>query len=282
MAAADDGLTPRPMLPWPEQRRPLSVVVFGNSLAVLQLPERADRESRVYLEVLADRLAAAGVPVQAHLEARWFDFLVRAGRDYESRVRSHVPDVLVIHFGLNEYQPWLVPVWLIRHLLRRNDAVTRPARVYRARVAPLVWRQVRSFRRWASPRVGTRTWQTTPRRFTGHLANLIRKARWELAPLIIVMDLDEPSGPLETYLPGMIERRAVYQQALERAVAAAGHPDVRLFRVSEVTRALGPEAMPDSMHYSPAAHRRIGELLAEEVLGWLAAQGAGEGGSAAG
>lgn len=257
-----------PSVSWPADRRPLSVVVFGNSIPALQMPARPDRSSGVYAEVLTDELAAAGIPVTTHLEARWFDFLVRGIRDYQSRVRSHLPDVLIVHYGLNEYQPWLAPVWLIRHLLR-EDAATRSARAYRTHVAPKVWRKVRGFRRWAAPKVGTRTWQTTPDRFAGHLGHLIKRARWELAPLILVLDIDEPGDRLEHFMPGMKARHRIYQQTLERVVAEADHPDVRLVRVSEITRALGPTALPDGMHYTASTHRRIGEALAAEILQWV-------------
>ena len=33
------------------------------------------------------------------------------------------------------------------------------------------------------------------------------------------------------------------------------------------------EAMPDGMHWSPDTHRRVGELLASEVLDWLRERG---------
>lgn len=257
-----------PALPWPRDRRPLSVVVFGNSVATMQLPPREDRSEGTYLEVLADRLTAEGVPVQPHLEARWFDFLHRAMRDYQGRVRNHLPDVLVVQFGLNEQQPWLVPVWLVRHLLVQHQAATRSAKAYRAHVAPRAWREVRRFRRWASPHVGTRTWQTTPERFAGHLHRLIRNVRVEARPLVLVLDLDDPGGVLEHFLPGMAERHAVFQRAIEDVVRGFDDPEVRLVRVSEVTGG-GAEAMPDAMHYTVQTHRRVGELLAGEVLAWL-------------
>ncbi len=77
--------------------RPLSVVVLGNSVAVLSLPPREGTEDGSYAEVLRDRLVAEGVPTRVHQEGRWFDFAVQGLRRYESSVRSHLPDVLVIH-----------------------------------------------------------------------------------------------------------------------------------------------------------------------------------------
>lgn len=264
---------PGPALPWPAQRRPLSVVAFANSVASLQMPARSDRAEGTYVEVLADLLAAEGVPAVPHLESRWFDFLPRAMREYESRVRVHAPDVVIVQFGLNEYQPWLVPVWLIRHLMVQNQAVVRPAKAYRHYVAPRLWRAVRGFRRQAAPLVGLRTWQTTPRRFGGHLTRLIRNVRLEARPLVLVLDIDRPGDVLEHFLPGMRARHAVFQDVIERVVREAGDPEVRLVRVSELTVAGGRESLPDGMHYTPDTHREVGALLAAEVISWLEERG---------
>ena len=258
-----------PQLPWPADRRPLSVVAFANSVATLQLPGRQDRSEGTYVEVLCDLLAGEGVPAVPHLESRWFDFLHRAMRDYESRVRSHNPDVLVVQFGLNEYQPWLAPVWLIRHLMVQNQAATRTAKAYRAKVSPRLWKALRGYRRRTAPLVGLRTWQTTPARFGGHLRRLLRQVHLEQRALILVLDIDAPAGVLEHFLPGLGARHAVYQQVIADVVQAADHPDIRLVKVSEITAALGPTAMADAMHYTPATHRVVGEALAAEVLGWL-------------
>ncbi|MBV9291701.1 MAG: SGNH/GDSL hydrolase family protein [Frankiales bacterium] len=262
----------RPQLPWPAGRRPLSVVAFGNSVTFMQMPAAADRGQGNYLEVLADCLAERGVPVTPHLEGKWFDFLHRALRDYETRVRSHVPDVLIVQFGLNEYQPWLVPIWLIRHLMVQHRAVGRFATRYRRHIARPAWKQVRGYRRRVAPLVGVHTWQTTPRRFAGHLRRLIRTVRSEGKPLILVLDIDEPSGTLAHFLPNLEPRHAIYQERIARVVASFDAPDVRLVKVSELTRGGGVEMLPDGMHYSPDTHRRVGELLAGEVVAWLEQQ----------
>src|SRR3954447_24528095 len=243
---------PGPQLPWPAARRPLSIVAFGNSVASMQIPLRSDRAEGTYAEVLADLLGADGVPAVVHLESRWFEFLHRAMRHYEQRVRAHSPDVLLVQFGLNEYQPWLVPVWLVRHLLVQGEAVVRPARAYRARVADPAWKQVRGLRRRIAPAVGLRTWQVTPQRFGGPLRRLLRLARGESQSLVLVLDIDRPGQRLEHFLPGMAERHAVFQRTIEQVVRERDDPEVRLVRVSEITEKLGPGALVDEMHYSTA------------------------------
>ncbi|MDP9182977.1 MAG: hypothetical protein M3P04_09415 [Actinomycetota bacterium] len=260
---------PGPQLPWPARRRPLSLVAFGNSVASLVMPARVDRSEGTYLEVMADVLAGEGVPSVVHQESRWFDFLHRAMRDYETRVRSHAPDVVVVQFGLNEYQPWLLPIWVIRNLLVHNQAVTRTAKGYRRWVAPRLWRGVRGYRRRAAPLAGMRTWQTTPRRFEGHLRRLLRSLRVDGHPLVLVLDIDAPDSRLEHFLPGVAARHTVFQQLIERVVEQQEDTSVRLVRVSEITAAIGPTALADGMHYTPQTHRVVGEHLADEVIQWM-------------
>lgn len=248
--------------------RPLSVVVLGNSVSVLSIPARTGADDGPYAEVLRDRLAASGVPVRVHLAARWFDFAVKAFRRYESDVRAHLPDVLVVQFGLNESQPWLLPVPVVRHFVTDHRVATRSNRLYRDRVVAPAWRAVRSYRRWAAPRVGQRTWQTTPYRFGETVRQLVRAARYDSRPLVLVLDVDPPGDVLRHFLPGMPERNAVVNQVLRDVVAGFDDPEVRLVEVSRLIAAT-EGATYDGMHWSPAGHRAVGEALADEVLGWL-------------
>jgi lysophospholipase L1-like esterase len=249
--------------------RPLSVVVLGNSLSVLSIPERTGASDGTYAEVLRDALADAGVPGRVALEGRWFDFAVKGFRRYQESVRAHLPDVLVLQYGLNESQPWLLPVPVVRHFVTDHQVATRTGRWYRDTVVPPVWKAVRGYRRWAAPRVGTRTWQTTPHRFGETMRQLIRAARYDGKPLVLVLDVNDPGGVLRHFLPGMEERHAVVQQVLRDVVAGFGDPEVRLVESSRICRELGDEASYDGMHYSPLGHRAVGEALAAEVLEWL-------------
>lgn len=250
--------------------RPLSVVVIGNSLAVLSIPQRTGHHDGPYAEVLRDLLTEAGQPVVLHNEARWFDFAVHALRRYEATVRPGVPDVVVLQFGLNESQPWLLPVPVVRHFVTRHTTITRTARAYREHVAPPVWKRVRAYRRWAAAKVGTRTWQTTPERFEGAMRALVRAVRYESRPLVLVLDVNAPGGVVAHFLPGMPERHAVVQEVLRRVVAGADSPEVQLVEVSRTTDELGEQvALPDGMHWSPAGHAAVGRLLAEHVARWL-------------
>lgn len=261
----------RAVKPLGTSQRPLSIVVLGNSMTFTQLPHR-DPGIGTYGEVLRDRLAEAGVASTLHLEGRWFEFIQAGLRRYEPSVRAHVPDVLIIQYGLNESQPYLVPIWLLRHFITDHKTAARSALWYREHVSERIWKRLRSARRAASPVVGTRTWQVHPDRFTRKLVSIIKQARKEFRPLVLVMDI-APPGPLLThYLPGQEERHRIYQDVIERAVAGFDDPEIRMVRTEPMVRRLGfPRTLPDGMHFSPEGHREVGELMAADVLGWLEA-----------
>lgn len=250
--------------------RRLSVVVLGNSVSILQIPERPRLEDGTYGEVLADELEDAGVPTELHLEGRWFEFADQGLRRYAESLSAHAPDVVVLQYGLNEMQPWLLPVPVVRHLMTEHLTAGRPAKWYRAHVATPAWRKVRSYRRWAAERVGSRTWQMSPEKFTDVMTSVIRSARYQFRPLVLVLDVNPPGRLLRTYLPGIEQRHEVYQRLLADVVRRFDDAEVRLVPVSNVVAELGEEvALPDGIHYSAAGHRRVGELLADEVLRWL-------------
>jgi lysophospholipase L1-like esterase len=271
---AGAGLTPLPgpQLPWPDNRRPLSVVTLGNSTPSLMLPPRKDRAEGTYTEVLADLLAGHGVPAIPHTDSEWFGFLKKSLRAYALRVRAFSPDVLIVQFGINELQPWLAPIWLLKHLMTQGEATTRSARAYRRFLAPRLWKGVRGYRRRVAPVVGMRTWQTTPRRFRKALLRLLTQSRLDGRPLVLVLDIEAPGEVLHHFLPGIDKRHRVYQQLLEDVVAEFDDPEVRLVRVTEVLAEHGG-ASPDGMHYTADGHRAIGERLAQEVVEWLSERG---------
>lgn len=252
-------------------RPPMSIVVWANSCGFMTMPFDGRTRTPTYGEVLRNELWAAGVPATLHMRARWFDFLTRAIKRYEAEIRPALPDVVVIQFGLNEAQPWLLPVRVIGHLLSSDRAVTKSARRYRRWIADPAWRRVRRYRSRVAATVGTRTWQTTPERFEGTLRRAITMTRFELGALVLVLDLNPPGSRLEHFLPGMQERHDRMRRSMENAVASFDDDQVRIVRSSSVVTELGVDvALPDGLHYGEAAHRRVGLLLADEVLRWHA------------
>ncbi len=255
-------------LPW--QRRPLSVVVLGNSVPLMQMPPRAHHGEGTYPEVLADLLSRDGIPVRLAVESRWFELAHQGARRVQAVLGLHAPDVLIVHYGVNEMMPWLLPVATLRHLMRQKASLGRTSRWYRRQIADPVWSLAKKYRRWASPRVGLRTWQLSPQRFRASVDRIFRLAAATTRPLVLVVDINPPGDIMRRYLPGVEARQPVFQRILADAVKAADDPHVRLVRASVIAEKLGLEvAMPDSIHWTPDAHALVADLLANEVREWL-------------
>ena len=250
---------------------PLSVVTLGNSVAFMQMGHDAGSNVGNYTDVVAAELVGAGIPCTVANQGRWFDFVHKGLAQYESRVRPHRPNVLILNYGLNESQPWLVPVWLIGHLIRRESATTRIGEFYREKIAERIWRYVRKLRRILATWVGMRTWQTTPYRFEKALRRLIFIARAERNCLILVVDINPPGALLAHFLPGQEARHQFYQDHLTRIIEDHKSPDIRIVRSSDVCNKLGMnQALPDGMHLSRLAHCELGRMLAAEIVDWHA------------
>lgn len=255
-------------------RRPLSVVILGNSLPLMQVPLRPTHGAGTYPEVLADCIAARGIPVQLASESYWFELAHTGARRVNSVLGRHYPDVLVVNYGVNEMLPWLVPVPVLRHLMRREPQLTRLSRAYRKRLADPAWDAVKRYRRWAAPHVGMRTWQLRPGKFRASIEHIVRQSRRFGRPLVLVVDINPPGEIMQRYLPGARDRYPVFQKILVDVVEQADDPDVRLVAASGVVASLGDRtAMPDSVHWTPDAHAKVGQMLADEVLAWLESGG---------
>jgi hypothetical protein len=239
----------------------VNVLVLGNSVPRMVVPARTSRQDATFAEWL-ERLAP-DARIDNH--SRWYELVDEGSRRFRCELRASMPDVVVVSYGVVECQPAVVPTWLSRHLMTWDQGLGPAARLYRRRMVPRVWPALRAWQRWAAGVAGTRTWRTPPHRFAATLHQLIETARDDRA-LVLVLDLPPVGSRLEHHLPGIAARRAVYQQLLAEVVASFAEPDVRLVRVSSVADELGVEAtVPDGLHLSSAAHRRVGELLVQEL-----------------
>jgi lysophospholipase L1-like esterase len=253
-----------------QQQVSLSIVVIGNSLAVEVVPPRSRRTDGVYAEQLARRLRARGIAVDFKVEARRFGFITDAWNQYESVIRNRFPDVVIVHYGSNEYHPHVFPIPVLRHLFKRHETITPAQRWYRREVVSRILAVVRRYRRATSHVLALHTWHVRPTRFRSILAKIIEMCRAESRSLVLVMDVDRPSALLENLLPGVGARREVYQGVLEDLVPAFDDEDIRLCRVSELVaeqNRVKPSA--DGAHYSAELHDRVAALLESEILSWL-------------
>jgi lysophospholipase L1-like esterase len=248
------------------------VSVLGNSLPILMVPPRRDRSTEAtYPEHLERRLRAGGLDVTVRNDSRLFGLLTDGYRHYQLDVVPWAPDVLVVHFGIIELQPNVVPTFLNRHFTTQHTGGKGLVGLYRRRVMGRLWPPLRRYQRRAATVVGPdRSFRLPPAHFEAELRRLIQQARSQQV-LVLVCDINPPGARLEHFLPGIRERWRRYQAILEQVVADAADDDVRLVRVSKVVEGHEDEALPDGLHFTATGHADVARLLSDEVEPWLRA-----------
>jgi hypothetical protein len=247
--------------------RPLRVHVLGSSCAVLVEPEHGPRDGGTYGEQLVVLLASRDIPAIVTHAGTWFGRISDALPHYERDVRDHFADVLVINFGMAECQSDLLPTPVARHLTTWRRSSGRLAGAYRSRLVPVVWRQLRSYQRWAAAHDGASTYRLRPRRFVADMTRTIDLVRKDCAPLVLLLDIDPPGERIEHWMPGTAERARRYNALLD-GIADKYDEAVRLVPAG---RHLNDPAsqLPDGLHRSVAGHRMTAVLLADEIASWL-------------
>lgn len=206
---------------------------------------------------------------------RWYEQIDNGARRFQDVERSWSPDVVVIQYGINECQTPVLPRFVYDHFMTWETGLTRGAQAYRRRLAPRLWRGLRSYQRWAAGKVGTALWRMRPDRFSAHLSRLLTLVRWDHR-LALVLDVNPPGPRRAHHLPGIEQRVERYQEAISATINARRDPDVRLIAASTIAEELGLDAaLPDGLHWSPPAHRRVAEVLAPEILSWIRSHEAG-------
>jgi len=244
--------------------RPLRVAVLGNSVPLLVVPSRSTREEGTYVERLEVALAEAGLPATVTNRSRLFELIHEGSRRYRTDIAPLHPDVLVLNYGVLELQPNVLPTSINRHLSQDVPGGRGLRRQWHRRAIPRLWPLARSWQRWASDKVGLRTWRLRPEHFVAELDSMIRITRASQA-LVLVLDVHEPGPRLEHFMPGVGRRWARFQSVLREHVAGHGDPGVRLVEVSAVVRELGEMGSGDGLHLSAAAHARLAEVIAKEI-----------------
>jgi lysophospholipase L1-like esterase len=245
-------------------RRPIRVAVLGNSVPLLVVPTRTTRDEGTYVEVLERLLAEADLPATVTNRSRLFELIHEGARRFGCDIAPLQPDVLILSYGILELQANVLPTTVNRHLSRRTPGGRGLRRLWHRRAVPRLWPVARSWQRWASARVGMRTWRLRPSLFVAELEDLVRLGR-SSKTLVLVLDVHEPGPRLEHFMPGIGARWARFQAAVREYVTSLDDPGVRLVEVSAVVQDLGEVELGDGLHLTAAGHARVAELISKEI-----------------
>jgi lysophospholipase L1-like esterase len=247
--------------------RPIRVVVLGSSHTVLVRPRpEPGQPGGTYAARLVDELHERGVAAEVVNEGRWFEMVDHISHRWERDVAPRLPDVVVVHVGFVECQPWVVPHRVHRWALAWDTSLHPLARAARTATAAPVVRLLG----WWTPRwvrlTGGRTWKCSSARFRAELERLIARTREELGAEVLVVGMaPKPTGWLLELMPDLDDRMARYGALLADVVRARGDDGVRLVDVGPIHDRLGAGAAPDGIHLSAAAHRDLAQQLAEAI-----------------
>ena len=114
------------------------------------------------------------------------------------------------------------------------------------------------------------------RRAALDLTRVIERVQMVGSPLVLVMELYPPGEKYRSWFPGMERRMEQMNDVLRQVVAEAGKPQVRFFPTQEVLAVLaatGDPINPDGAHFTPPAHRALGQALATEIAEWVDQEG---------
>jgi hypothetical protein len=181
------------------------------------------------------------------------------------------PDVLIIDYGCLELQPNVLPTTLNRALSSARHGGRGSRRLWHRFVRPHAWPAARAWQRWASAKVGTRTWRLHPRRFIAELTALVRVTR-STGALVLVLDIIDPGERMEHFMPGSHRRWERMQAELEAFVQAYNDPAVRLVDVSAIADSLPHRGTGDGLHLTAEGHAAVADRLTKEIIDFLAVE----------
>lgn len=255
----------------PHARLPLRVLVKGASTVNWISPMSGPRTDFIFPRVVEEQLLSAGHAVQVQVRSLASEPAGSLLGRWEEEVLGYSPDVIVLVYGHYETIHLFLPRWFERHANSLRSRRGPLARLYRDRLLRPIWMGLARLQARADRVVDPTLRRGRPRRVARDIELYVRHVRTVGRPLVYVFELLPPAARRESWFPGMARRVEVMNRTIAATVDALDD-EVRYFRVSPLVQEIADGdldvATPDGFHYSPALHRRVGEVLAQDVARW--------------
>ena len=256
--------------------QPIRVLVRGASTVVYLAEMGGPRTDFNFGRVIEAEVLAAGRPIDISVHGLPSQLAKHSVRSWERDVMGWSPDVIVLHHGHYESIHYVLPRWLERYA---NSTRWRPRgrlhAFYRTRIVRAAWVTLAKWQSRADRRFDSTLFRRKLHRVAADVERLIQQVQTVGSPLVLVLEVVPPGKRWQSWMPGLTERTAVVNAALEAAIRRIDRPNVRFVpTVAVLTAELdeGEEPTPDGGHYSARAHRVLGSLLSREILAWADTQ----------
>jgi hypothetical protein len=255
--------------------QPIRVLVKGASTVVWTSWMGGPRSDYTFARVIESELLAAGIPAEVRCTAVPAERVKVALKHWDEEILPWSPDVVVMHYGHMETIHKLLPHWFERHAHSLHKRTGRARAFYRKHVIRGVYMTSAHLQAAVDRRLPpTSRLFFNPERVAADLGHLIERIRSIQSPLVIALDTNPPSKNYQEWFPGMSARIEVMNEEIARVVEGFDHPDVRMFKVTELIRKqFGDyDPSPDGAHYTPEVYFAIGQALAAQIIAWRATQ----------
>ena len=252
--------------------QPIRVLVKGASTVNWISYMGGPRSDFAYPRVVEASLLAAGRPAVVRDTSLAAEHPKAALQAWSSEVVPWSPDVVILHYGHMECLHLLLPRTMQRYA---QSFQYRPGPLrdfYRKRVVRRGWHALCRLQQRVTPLVPDVLFTRRARRAALDLSRAVERIQLVGSPLVMVMGLTTPGANYRAWFPGLEDRMAEMNDLLADVVRRADRAQVRHFPTEKVLAPLaaaGDPINPDGAHFTPAAHRAVGEAVASEIAVWI-------------
>lgn len=233
------------------KNRSLKIIVLGNSVSlIIRPPDKNASPYPILIERHFDNAFMVTKNDQAGIVTDALDNLYRW-------IVSFWPDIIIIHYGINEACSRLLPHFLHQYLFKeRRSEISKP--ILRKFISALIYKispfLIQFFR--------SGSWMS-PENYGILLDRLISLTNKECAANIIVLNIPNITERIEKLLPGSIKNIREYNKIIENVCTSK---KVYLVDLYSLSNEIGTELfVPDGIHLSSLGHEKLAEMINDYI-----------------
>ncbi len=253
---------------------PMRVLVKGQSTVVWTSMMGGPRSDMVFARVMEQELLAKGRSVEVRNTGEPALPTRAYFKTWNEDIAAWSPDIVILHVGHYEAVHPILPRWLERGANTVSRRSGRLRFLFYRRFVRGVARGVIIVQR-AIDRPSIRL-KRRMHRVVADTAAYIKQTQQVGNPLILLLEVNSPSGKTRDWFPGLTTRLQTLNADLRSLAGASGLKDVRFVEVTDLMDKFTPSdpehLWADGSHYSPAFHRAVGEKFAAIADEWARSQ----------